>query len=562
MKTITSDFKNEISQFGRQFSNIIGVYANASDKLITEDDKYILTQNDLFLVTCVEEGSIQYELTDENLFRIKLVRKCNLLSSMMKELEFESDMNIKVGTIINYQFGIKVDDDYEYLDYGDFIVYKKEYNEDTKRYVYTCYDSMLKTMVMVDKRELIENVSISTALVNIAEKFGLAITIDNFALADYPNLEKTIATDTFKDMEMTYRDVIDMICQACGFNLYVENNELLFKDILSEPVDTIDTKFFKDTNVTFKEKYGPINSVVLSRSEDSDNIYEQDNESISKNGLHEFKIKDNLLLLGNDREEYLESIFEHINGLEYYLNDYESIGICYLDLLDYYNVSVQGNNYKCLLVNDEITINSGISEKIYTEAPKETVTDYTTAGKTDKEVSFIVDKQKASINAKVSKGDVINEINLDESGATIQANKVNLVGYVTATDLAGSGTTVINGANISTGSINCDRLNGGTINGQTISGGSITGTSITSNSGSIGGWTIENNGLSNNSGFYVKNTGLTNVYVLADIFICSLILQGYVTISSGTPEFRHYDLNNDGVIDSRDMLAIRNLFNQ
>ena len=428
MKIITNDFKNEITQLGREYQNIIGVYANENDTLLTEESKYILTQNDLLLITGSEAGTIQFELNDDNLYKVDVIQKCNILSSIMKEVDFESDVSLNVGRIIKYKLGIKVNNNYEYIDYGNYIIYKKEFNEDTKTYNYTCYDSMLKTMVSINNREIIENVTISTALTNIANKFGLTITIDNFVLEDYPNLDKTIATNTFKDMDMTYRDVIDMICQACGFNLYVDNNELIFKSVNSNVVDTIDEKFLKDINVTFKEKYGPVNSLVLSRSEDNDNIYEKDDMSISQNGLHEFKIKDNLILNGNDREEYIESIFDNINGLEYYLNDYESSGICYLDLLDFYNVSIEGKEYKCLLLNDEIHIKNGINEKIYTDEPEESVTDYTTSGKSDKEVSFMVDKQNGMIKAKVSKGDVINEINLDESGASINADKISLAG--------------------------------------------------------------------------------------------------------------------------------------
>lgn len=47
-----------------------------------------------------------------------------------------------------------------------------------------------------------------------------------------------------------------------------------------------------------------------------------------------------------------------------------------------------------------------------------------------------LDKAEAEILLRVKKGEVINEINLDESGATIKANKINLVGYVTASQLA------------------------------------------------------------------------------------------------------------------------------
>lgn len=47
-----------------------------------------------------------------------------------------------------------------------------------------------------------------------------------------------------------------------------------------------------------------------------------------------------------------------------------------------------------------------------------------------------LDKAEAEILLRVKKGEVINEINLDESGVTIKANKINLTGYVTASQLA------------------------------------------------------------------------------------------------------------------------------
>ena len=529
MKPISNNFKEEISKLGREYSNIIGVYGSNNNSIITEDDRYILTQSDLLLITGAEEGGIQYEITDENIFKVDIIQKSEIFSAIMKELDFESDLNLSVGNVINYKLGLKLGDlteeeanqevtrilekgmkalykfmyenvenptqwassyastgmspsslsalknghyitdeewetlqkycdtstttvtlyptspfgindytidttidsdyqQYEYIDYNNFIIFEKQFNEDTKHYEFKCYDSMVKTMIMVDDKSDLENTMIANVLNRIAIKCGLEVNIDDDILTEYPNLERIVAVDTFKDTDLTYRDILGMICQACGFNLCVEGIELVFKDILGNVVDTIDDKYLKDINVTFKEKYGPINSLVLSRSDNYDNIYEQDEDSIAINGLHEFKIEDNLLLLGNDREQYISSIFDKINGLEFYINDFESTGICYLDLLDYYNIAIQGNTYKCILLNDEIHIKSGISENIYTEIPEGTITDYTTSSKTDKEVSFIVDKQKGEISAKVSKGDVINEINLDTSGASINAEKISLVG--------------------------------------------------------------------------------------------------------------------------------------
>lgn len=58
----------------------------------------------------------------------------------------------------------------------------------------------------------------------------------------------------------------------------------------------------------------------------------------------------------------------------------------------------------------------------------------------------------------------------DENGNLIDttsgAANITITGFVTFNDLANAGSTTINGANITTGEISCDRLNGGTINGQ------------------------------------------------------------------------------------------------
>lgn len=58
-----------------------------------------------------------------------------------------------------------------------------------------------------------------------------------------------------------------------------------------------------------------------------------------------------------------------------------------------------------------------------------------------------------NISSKVSKGSVISEINQSAEAVTINANKVNLNGYVTMTNLATAGQTSVNGSNIQSGTI-------------------------------------------------------------------------------------------------------------
>lgn len=264
--------------------------------------------------------------------------------------------------------------------------------------------------------------------------------------------------------------------------------------------EELDKHFLKDVNVSFYKKYGAVNSVVFSRGNGSDNIYRKDNMSISRNGLTEIKITGNPFLEGNDRENFIQQLFDKINGLEFYIMDVASTGIMYLELGDLYYFNMveekpslksglvksgmrkaqgsSGGKHLCLLMNDEINITQGLEENIYTDEPEITETDYKTASITDTSIKNAIiqtNKNSAEILLKVNSDEVVSAINLSPESIKISSAKLDIDAIATFTNskLAEAGSTVINGANITTGSISCDRLNGGTINGQTIRGGSI-----------------------------------------------------------------------------------------
>lgn len=270
--------------------------------------------------------------------------------------------------------------------------------------------------------------------------------------------------------------------------------------IYTAEYEELDKHFLKDVNVSFSKKYGAVNSVVFSRGNGSDNIYCKDNTSINKNGLTEIKITNNPFLEGDDRENFIQQLFDKINGLEFYIMDVASTGIMYLELGDLYYFNMveekpslksglvksgirkaqgsSGGKYICLLMNDEIKITQGLEENIYSDEPEITETNYKTASITDTSIKNAIiqtNKNSAEILLKVNNDEVISAINLSPENIKISSAKLDIDAIATFTNskLAEAGSTVINGANITTGSINCDRLNGGTINGQAIRGGSI-----------------------------------------------------------------------------------------
>ena len=367
MRTHTSQFKNTIKQLGRQLKGII-----TYDNVELEDEVYSITPH--------YEGAI--------------------LKSVMKQLDIELSVDIPIGTILNCSIGILVGNDYEMLNFGNYVVYDSKKQEDKNTYLITCYDKLIYSMKQNEDMNITYPISIKNYLSAVASKIGLSL-----ATTIFNNSELQIAGELYVGLDYTYRDILDEIAQVAGGIICLNNNDQIVVKYPTQTSDTIDESFLKDVNVDFGQKYGPINSIVLSRSGESDNVYLQDEDSVEENGLTEVKIVDNQIMNFNDRSDYLEGILSALDGLYYYINDFTSTGILYYEVGDIYNVQVDNKTYQCLMLNDEIEVTTGIKEQVYAEMPKENETDYTKADKTDRRINqtyLIVDKQNQSIEAVIT----------------------------------------------------------------------------------------------------------------------------------------------------------------
>ena len=393
MKIHTNDFKNELIKFGREIDCVISYELSG--------ETIELGSSELNSITPHYEGSI--------------------LKSVMKQLDIESNVEIPKGTVLNCQFGLKVNNEYEYLNFGNYVVYDVEKQEDTKDYKITCYDKILYSMKSYESMNISYPITIRNYINSICNKLGLTFRNINDEFANY---DKEITTELYLDSEgndlgYTYRDVLDELAQVTASTICInESTDELEIRYINDTNDLIDEYYLKDVNVKFGEKYGPINSIVLSRASESDNVYLQDEDSIATNGLCEIKIKDNQIMNFNNRSDYLPDILEKLDGLEYYLNDFSSTGIAYYNLCDRYNIRIDNNTYSCIMFNDEFKITQGLEEIIHTELPEESETDYTKADKTDRKINqtyIIVDKQNQTIQSLVSEvGDYSDRISTVE----------------------------------------------------------------------------------------------------------------------------------------------------
>ena len=387
MKAHTSAFKDAIKTFGRELDNKI---------------TYTI-------------GGITTELGNEELNSVSPHYEGAILKSVMKQFDLDSNVLIPIGTVVNYQLGVKVNNAYEYLDYGNYIVYKIEKKEDTDSYKIICYDKMLFSMIDYDSTGITYPITIRDYISAICSKLGL--TFAN-ASSTFANYDKTISSELYLDsngnsLGYTFRDVLDELAEVTASTICINDYDELEIRYINNTNDTIDEEFLKNINVNFGEKYGAINTIVLSRSADADNIYYP---SILPENPIEIKITDNQIMNGNDRDTYMADIYAKLNGLEYYINDYSSTGICYYDLCDKYNVSINGVTYSCIIFNDSVNITQGLEELIYTDMPEESVTDYTKSDSTDRKINgayIIANKVEAEIEEVTSQLNETNN-NLDQ----------------------------------------------------------------------------------------------------------------------------------------------------
>lgn len=380
MKTHTSDYKTAIAKPGRQIKNEITYELNGETIVLNDDVLYSVNYN--------YEGSI--------------------LKSVMKQLEINCKDDIPLNTILSTKFSLLVNNEWEDINFGNYVVYKSEKQEDTETYKITCYDKMLYSMKDYKSMGITYPITIRDYLSRICNELGLTF---KSASDTFVNYNKQIQNELYLDssgnsMGYTFRDVLDELAQVTASTICInEDDDGLEVRYINDTGDTIDGDYLKNLNVNFGEYTKPINTIVLSRAGGSDKVYKSYPDELPENQRVAIEIADNQIMNWNDRADYLPGILNKLNGFTYCLNDYESTGITYYNLCDKYNVHIGENDYSCIMFNDEVNITQGLEEKVHTDIIEQSQTDYTKADKTDRRINqtyLIVDKQNQVIESVVS----------------------------------------------------------------------------------------------------------------------------------------------------------------
>jgi hypothetical protein len=343
---------------------------------------------------------------DGDLISIKVSCDGGLCKSVMRKLEakYLGEHNL-VGKWVTAGFGVKLaSGTFEPLNFGAFLVSEQTTTKDTGVTEIVAYDKMVNAMQPYDAK-LFQGVY-PTDVFTYAGLLCNACGLELGNTAFNANGDYKIAGELFENINgITYRDIFVKIAQATATTCIISDDKVYFKHITGTNERLTYANMLK---LKLEPKYGAINSIVLARSPQEDNVFFQNEVSIQADGLTEFRIENNEIVDG-DRETAIEPICDYLLGMSYYPFETTTEGLGWYEIGDQFVIENEntGDQYPAVLWSYSITIDGGIKETLKASAETKTQTQYQYATSIEKRVKtteMIVNKQEEYIQSFV--GDV------------------------------------------------------------------------------------------------------------------------------------------------------------
>ena len=158
----------------------------------------------------------------------------------------------------------------------------------------------------------------------LAERFEFTVDTN---LDNLPNITYQIPEDLYaKISNCTYRDILGEIAGATATIAVFNGRTLSFRDSKKKLDEDEIWTYDNLKTLKYKPKYGPVNSLVLARTPQEDNIATSDNDSITANGLTEVKLANNEIL-DDDRRKLITPIFDSIKDFSHHPFEAETTGL-------------------------------------------------------------------------------------------------------------------------------------------------------------------------------------------------------------------------------------------
>ena len=266
--------------------------------------------------------------------------------SQQVTIEFRNIDNVPIEGQVHLEIGTKVDNEYEYVPIGDFII-ESNPEDFYKKCKLTCLDKAVLMKSNVDYSSIVPT-TVETLLKWLCTYF-------NIEIGTYPNINRDVTINVY-DNTLSGKQYISYIAEMMGGNAKIgRDGKLYIIPLKGEPVVTINAK--KSKSFTKGEIY-EISRVVY-ESAISKFEYGED----TKNTL--YIRQDNMFLT---KTEEVEAIYNSVVGTKICSLKTENYGDVSLDSWDYIKYTLGEEEYITYNSNT-ITYQMNIASKVEVSIP-------------------------------------------------------------------------------------------------------------------------------------------------------------------------------------------------
>ena len=217
-----------------------------------------------------------------------------------------------------------VNDTWEEANLGLFYVEESTADFEKKTTKIKGYDLMGKLAKTPYNSGTIQFPCTVKELINqLAGRFDFTVDTN---LDNLPNITYQIPEDLYaKISNCTYRDILGEIAGATATIAVFNGKTLSFRDSKKKPDEDEIWTYDNLKALKYKPKYGPVNSLVLARTPQEDNVAVADNASVANNGRTEVKLANNEIL-DDDRRKLITPIFNSIKDFSHHPFEAETTG--------------------------------------------------------------------------------------------------------------------------------------------------------------------------------------------------------------------------------------------
>ena len=217
-----------------------------------------------------------------------------------------------------------VNDTWEEANLGLFYVEESTADFEKKTTKIKGYDLMGKLAKTPYNSGTIQFPCTVKELINqLAGRFDFTVDTN---LDNLPNITYQIPEDLYaKISNCTYRDILGEIAGATATIAVFNGKTLSFRDSKKKPDEDEIWTYDNLKTLKYKPKYGPVNSLVLARTPQEDNVAVADNTSVANNGRTEVKLANNEIL-DDDRRKLITPIFDSIKDFSHHPFEAETTG--------------------------------------------------------------------------------------------------------------------------------------------------------------------------------------------------------------------------------------------